>query len=525
MGRGSVHSCLVVCMLLTLTVVSNSRCANATPLEKWLIMPGEVTASHAEIEDECGSCHDPLSDRPQAELCVACHTEVGRDVDEETGLHGRLGESERSGCAGCHVEHEGRDSDIVALDESTFDHTLTDFILRGAHLGTACADCHAPGETHRQAETACVACHRKVDPHIGQLGESCDSCHDETSWLDAAFDHSTTAFPLTGRHSGVNCNACHRSVVFSEVGRTCVACHRSDDVHNGRNGSQCANCHSSTSWTELDFNHLAVSGFALEGGHRRPGCNDCHRAADFLDLGGSDCISCHVADDVHESRNGNDCGSCHNIRDWAATNFDHATRTEFQLPQGHGSLACDACHAGSIRDELPRSCGGCHRQDDVHRAQLGVLCESCHMPTDWTAQLWFDHDITSFPLLGAHAGVSCDSCHTSAAFHDAQDYCVACHGADDPHRGAFDDQCDVCHNPADWQAWQFDHDRQTEFPLTGAHAGARCADCHSRPTQSPASVSDSCHSCHRRDDPHLGRFGNNCGSCHGTTSFTQIEGM
>ena len=30
--------------------------------------------------------------------------------------------------------------------------------------------------------------------------------------------------------------------------------------------------------------------------------------------------------------------------------------------------------------------------------------------------------------------------------------------------------CDACHNPVGWQAWTFDHDVQTDFPLTGGHA-------------------------------------------------------
>ena len=141
----------------------------------------------------------------------------------------------------------------------------------------------------------------------------------------------------------------------------------------------------------------------------------------------------------------------------------------------------------------------------------------------------------SFPLLGAHAEVACDDCHQSAAFHDAGTDCAACHTSDDPHRGAFGKQCDACHNPSTWQSWQFDHDTQTSFALSGAHATVACDDCHAAPSNNRSSKdlfgkegstsSAECITCHRREDEHSGRFGKNCGSCHNTSSFSQIEGL
>ncbi len=526
MEKRGVYPCLlVVCIFFTLAVVVKLDTARASTLEKWLMMPGPVVSSHADLEDDCSNCHEPLSDRQQAELCAACHTEVGRDIDEKTGLHGRLPASQQAECSSCHTDHEGRDMSIVELNEATFDHELTDFILRGGHVTAACTDCHNVGEAHRQAETACIGCHRLDDLHHGQLGETCDSCHNSTVWSDADFDHDTTNFLLTGAHVLATCSACHRNTDFSDVGGTCAACHQMDDVHKGRNGSQCAECHSTASWSMVTLDHLAISGFPLTGGHRGLGCQDCHRAGDFRDLGGSDCNACHRADDVHKGRNGPDCGSCHHVSNWSALKFDHATQTNFPLPSGHGELACSSCHTGGLHDALPRECAACHSDDGVHKGQLGTRCENCHVATDWTAQLWFDHDITSFPLLGAHADVSCNQCHTSAEFHDAGDTCVACHVDDDTHRGGLGNRCDSCHNPADWQAWQFNHDAQTKFALTGAHAGLACVICHSGSVKHRASTPGDCNSCHRRNDPHLGRFGNNCDSCHTTSSFSQIEGM
>lgn len=88
--------------------------------------------------------------------------------------------------------------------------------LRGAHRDVACARCHpaqlgirdgAVGGTalyRPVAHEACASCHE--DPHGGRLGADCDQCHGETSWREvatAAFDHSLTRYPLTGRHRHV----------------------------------------------------------------------------------------------------------------------------------------------------------------------------------------------------------------------------------------------------------------------------------------------------------------------------------
>jgi hypothetical protein len=496
-------------MLIALATLVNSRPTVASVLEKWLIMPGPVVRSHADVEDACDSCHDPLSDRPQFELCVTCHTAVGDDLKGNVGLHGRLPEAQRFECAACHTDHEGRDKVIVELDAAAFDHALTDYILSGAHKGVACNDCHADGEKHRDAPSTCTGCHRNDDPHNEQFGRACAACHSSSNWSEINFDHNATAFLFTG----------------IQVDRSCITCHRRDDTHAGRNGSQCANCHNTESWTKAIFDHLAVTGFGLDGGHQGLSCQDCHSSSDHGDLGGSNCNACHRSDDVHDGRNGSDCANCHVADSWRTLEFDHASQANMPLPPGHAALECKACHKGDIHAALPRSCAGCHTNEDAHMAQLGTQCESCHIATDWISRVWFDHDLASFPLLGAHAKATCDQCHESAAFHDAASDCVGCHTGDDPHRGAFGKQCDVCHNPSTWRSWQFDHDTQTSFALSGAHAAIACAGCHKAPFGDRSATSSDCISCHRRDDRHSGRFGKNCGSCHNTSSFSQVEGL
>lgn len=513
-----------LCFVLSLALAAPTA-LRASEIEKWLVMPGPVIAGHEKYEAECDACHARGSDAPQGLLCIECHTEVGDDIGGERGLHGRLTEAEPLECATCHTDHEGRDVNIVELDEASFDHRLTDFVLHAKHVDVACSECHQDGKPRRRAPGECVACHLDDDVHKGQMGRNCGTCHSAAGWHDADFDHATTGFALTGAHGNTECGACHVSEVFAEVGRTCVSCHASDDVHKGNNGEQCADCHTTADWKRTTFDHLAVSGFALRGGHSDLDCASCHRSHRFDDLGNSTCSTCHAGDDAHDGRFGSACGSCHNVSDWRSVAFDHAAETGFPLPPDHGELPCTACHSASLTAPVPTSCGGCHVGDDPHQGQLGDRCASCHVTWHWTAQVWFDHDITRFPLVGLHADVPCDSCHETAAFHDADAECAVCHAGDDVHEGGLGDECSDCHNPSDWHAWLFDHDTQTGFSLTGAHEELACRACHSGDGRRTASLQSDCSACHRRDDPHSGRFGNNCQACHNTRSFSQIEGM
>jgi hypothetical protein len=497
----------------------------ATEFEKWLIMPGEVTAGHAEFEADCVLCHSPLADVPQTELCFDCHTDISDEIALRWGLHARLAERNDSECSACHTDHEGRDHDITTFDEDFFDHAMTDFGLHGLHLEASCADCHAAGVSYGSAPTDCVGCHGDDDVHGQGLSIECDGCHIAGGWQFEVFDHAVTAFALSGAHRTSTCDACHSAKDFSGASSLCIDCHRSDDVHDGRNGPQCGECHGDTTWSTVDFDHFEVTGFGLVGGHGGLACMDCHREPDHSGLGDSTCRSCHASDDIHEGRFGGQCDSCHNSTSWKPKNFDHAQQAGFALPAGHGELACDSCHAGELTDPLPADCAGCHRDDDPHRGQLGDDCEACHVASGWVAQLWFDHDITSFPLLGSHAELDCASCHESAAFHDAETGCNSCHLDDDPHAGTLGDRCGSCHNASTWAAWSFDHNLVSEFPLTGSHTQVSCSGCHVDDLQSPGNLASDCNACHRRDDPHNGRFGNNCENCHNTSSFSRVEGL
>lgn len=486
-----------------------------------LVMPDEVTAAHAEFESDCGSCHQRFDRAAQTRLCLDCHEKVAADRDALRGFHGKASTAKGAACTVCHTEHQGRDGDIVGLDRAAFDHRFTDFALEGSHAGVACVACHPNDVAFRDAPSSCVDCHVEVEPHGGELGSACGDCHDAVAWRHVRFDHAGTGFPLVGRHADARCGACHPAERWKETPDDCVSCHRSEDAHRGSFGLDCGTCHEPVGWKGQGFDHGRDTRFALSGAHQRVACEGCHAADPRTQATPTDCVGCHRSDDEHRGGNGRACGDCHTNVDWARVRFDHGD-TDFPLRGAHAQVRCESCHAGPpALVETDTACASCHETDDVHKGQQGRDCGLCHDSTSWRSAR-FDHEITRFPLLGLHAVASCEQCHTSQAFHDAETDCVSCHRADDAHGGSLGQDCATCHNPNDWRIWDFDHGVRTRFDLVGAHDGLACSSCHRGALQPEAMRSD-CGACHERDDVHRGALGDDCGRCHGSDEWQKLE--
>ena len=511
---------------VTMTVVALTFSDSSAQDIETVLMPGDVIAGHAEIEAECSSCHAMFNKSAQRGLCLDCHEDVSADVGASVGYHGLHPQARKEQCASCHTDHEGRDADIVLLSENDFDHSLTDFELLGAHLENDCGDCHAVGQKHREAPSDCVSCHRDDNPHEDTMGDDCASCHQSTEWADTKFDHNTTGFPLVGKHRESACLDCHEDRSFLNAPFTCYGCHASDDAHDGRSGQDCGSCHNPTDWHDSSFDHSRDTDFALEGKHAEAACGDCHTENPFEDEMNRACASCHLEDDAHDKHRGNQCDTCHNSKDWTEPSFDHDIHTDYRLLGGHREVACNDCHVEPVYDvALTTSCDSCHREDDPHEETLGSQCESCHTEVTWQNPVFFDHDLSRFPLHGVHEEQECDSCHATQAFAGEKRGCASCHDDDDPHKGNFLDRCDACHNPVAWTIWTFNHDAQTEFSLEGAHVNVACDDCHRIPLDKMKSIDGGCRDCHRAHDVHDGEFGSDCGRCHTAETFTEVRSL
>ena len=516
--RHGLHALLVFAALGAATQVP------ALEIEK-LVMPGPVIAGHAKLEAGCRNCHVAFAKTRQNTLCLDCHKEVASDVSAATGFHGKSLNVVKADCVTCHTDHLGRDADIVRLDKDTFDHRVTDFPLRGAHPRVACSECHKAETPHREAKTQCIACHRDDDVHKGALDEKCATCHNEQDWraAAAAFDHtSSTKYPLTGGHVGVACGLCHADRTFKSTPTGCVDCHKADDAHAGRNGTDCRSCHTVATWKTQTFDHARETDFPLLGEHAKTTCIACHTSGDFKAPMKKDCVSCHKSDDSHQGLNGTKCGDCHGADRWTRVKFDHGRDTKFPLLGAHKDATCRSCHTGPVYTvKTETTCITCHKRDDVHAGKLGTDCATCHTPAGWTEQVAFDHDLTRFPLNGLHTVVPCEACHITADYKDTASGCNDCHAKDDEHKGRLGPTCNTCHNPNDWKLWTFDHAKQTDFALDGGHTGLQCVACHTKRVTKKIELSTDCAACHRRDDVHRGAFGQDCSRCHNTTTFAR----
>jgi Cytochrome c7 and related cytochrome c len=440
---------LLFAVLASLGATSSGMSAN--PLQK-LMMPGELSNAHAKLEEECSNCHKLLVKKAQSDLCLSCHKQIKSDVDAKSGFHGKNPIVAKSECYGCHVEHKGRDHSIVQLEPIIFDHADTNFPLLGGHKKVECASCHVTGNKYREAPHTCFACHEKDQPHKGNLGKACETCHVVESWKKVAiFDHDKTKFALRGGHAKATCIGCHVGEIYKELSMACNDCHAIQDVHGGKFGPLCQDCHSVESWRDAKF--------------------------------------------------------------------DHAKQTKFALIGAHAKAKCSDCHGGNVREKIAMECITCHKAQDVHKAQLGNACGDCHGTVAWRLDVKFDHGLTDFPLTGLHIAVACEACHASSAFKGAPRTCIGCHKKDDTHEGRFMTKCESCHSTMDWKRISFDHGHDAKYELTGAHASIGCYACHTAKNVTSVKLPTTCIACHKAQDVHHGGFGEDCAKCHTTNTF------
>jgi len=164
--------------------------------------------------------------RQIGERCVDCHKDPHENQIAEKWYPNKT-------CDQCHV--------TSSFQDSKFDHSKTDFKLQGAHVKTACHDCHKtePGFKLGKFEglaATCSSCHE--DGHNRQFEKfgvtDCSKCHGNDSWKIKKFNHDKTRFILDGKHVKVACEACHKEinkdnltfVKYKFESFECIVCHK-----------------------------------------------------------------------------------------------------------------------------------------------------------------------------------------------------------------------------------------------------------------------------------------------------------
>lgn len=389
---------------------------------------------------ECTACHKKQKKYRQApSACIDCHKQD--DVHKN-----KLGKD----CASCH--------NPKAWKGKQFDHDKTDFKLRFSHQKAACDLCHVENH-YKDTPKTCISCHAIKEVHNNRFGKKCQQCHNEKKWDQTRFDHDrNTKYRLTGKHQSVTCHSCH-SIADSKkkkrnTHRTCYDCHRLDDVHKGKNGDKCQDCHHVKNWLESSFDHDEKTQFALKGAHKKTSCQACHQTDVKDKKTDKACYSCHRHEDAHKGQQGKKCDDCHNDESWWMENvrFDHEF-SDFPLIGQHAVVGCESCHLSSEFKDVKKGCNDCHRDDDVHQQALGGDCQQCHNPNDWL--IWtFDHDKTDFKINGAHVELHCHACHAKPLDENDKknSQCIDCHNRDDIHDGNFGPDCDRCHSQDDFKS-------------------------------------------------------------------------
>ncbi|MGH0035099.1 MAG: cytochrome C [Myxococcota bacterium] len=348
--------------------------------------------------------------------------------------------------------------------------------------------------------------------------------------------------PVARAHEDIerDCRRCHGSFDRANENRLCLDCHEeaAADIraHEGFHGRvlasevevSCRSCHTEHKGRDADILGFALTSFdheltdfPLEGAHARASCAGCHEQGTPHREAASACNDCHGSVDPHSGRLGSDCGECHDVRSWTGGSFDHQS-TDFALEGAHARVDCSLCHPNARYEGVGSSCASCHRGNDVHKGRFGAECEACHSVFAWE-RATFDHAVeTGFELAGAHSEIRCARCHTGGSLEaDLPSDCFGCHRNDDDHRGRNGEQCGDCHGSVSWTAVTFEHDRDTDFALEGAHAGLDCALCH-RGAVEDDEPPGTCIGCHASEDAHAGSLGRDCQRCHGSSEWTPV---
>jgi hypothetical protein len=433
-----------------------------------------LEGKHAQLD--CAQCHKPaLQKSPAAPLirrkdrtkswmglqtaCADCHTDVHR---------GQLGRE----CARCHAQTAWKPA-------PGFDHAKTAYPLTGSHAKVDCLKCHAAAQVVKGTDAKgqplpewkplphadCVSCHK--DPHAGRFKGACAKCHTTEGWhtiTPSGFNHDLTRYPLRGRHAGLACEKCHDpKVPGSQKPKfaLCTDCH--SDAHAGTatlagKAVDCASCHDVKGFRPSTYTVAAhaASAYPLEGAHARAACDACHvrraagspgaavlgRALVVMRPRRAACVDCHA--DPHAGRfrapspraKADDCRTCHGMEAFRPSKYDTRMHdgAAFKLQGAHQAVPCVACH-----DELK-----------ARPAAGSLLADAASMR----------------PLRFESPRQACVDCHANP------------HGEQFAHRkdrGA----CEGCHDLAAFApASKFDHDRDSQYKLEGAHRRTPCKSCH-----------------------------------------------
>ena len=400
-----------------------------------------LTGMHATLT--CVQCHVNNQYVNTPTDCYTCH----KADFASTSNPNHVATGMPTNCSICHT--------TSAWSPSSFDHSRTAFPLTGAHLTTACGQCHL-NNNYTSLPTDCYGCHKadftgtKNPAHVSAgFPTNCTVCHTTANWQNATFNHTTyTGYALTGMHASLNCLQCHLNGNYNNTPVDCYSCHKADfssakSPNHVSSGfpTDCSICHTTAGWSPSSFNHNKTA-FPLTGAHVKVDCAQCHKNNNYTTVPTA-CFGCHQTDynNTNNPAHGpagfpTDCSVCHTTASWDGAVFDH-NKTPFPLTGAHIKVGCSSCHVNNVFAGTPTDCYSCHRTDyngttnpNHTTAGFPTTCATCHTTTSWLGAT-FNH--TWFPTNHGGANGVCATCHTNSADYSVFT-CTNCHAKTETDR-------------------------------------------------------------------------------------------
>lgn len=237
--------------------------SETSPLWTAAVNPGQLSKAHDFIGTKCETCHTPTRG-VEAASCLTCHATAAPDLltKPSTAFHENVGT-----CAGCHVEHQGRDRRPTNMDHrvlSIAGHSRLaepiggfprdrptgarhEFEKLKAFLDQSGADLVGkltprPLQAEALATLDCIGCHTNQDRHRTLFGRECQSCHNVDAWKIAAFQHPSPR--------SQDCAQCHQAPPSHYM----MHFEMMDKAISGQANArvdQCYSCHQSDSWNNI----------------------------------------------------------------------------------------------------------------------------------------------------------------------------------------------------------------------------------------------------------------------------------
>ena len=366
-------------------------------LDSW--SSGPLSTVHANLPDDCLSCHDKPFERVKESACLECHENVEEHatVDaDSTGAHPL--EIGRSDCTSCHTEHEGM-AGIISMPDNL------------------CVDCHSDPERGMNPGRHGSGIHHFAEDHpdfrIGmQIPSGNGWSLERVEYTDDLQEQSRLIFPHDAHLDPAGVQGPDGDEVLE-----CKSCHVPDSAGVGmqpiRMEENCQRCH------ELSFDpnvpertlphgdlfevQASLQDFyariALQGGYagedapdfisrrRAPG-KELEREEARAALGWAEQKAAEVTAEVIEVRV---CNTCHEVQkvfdqwrvkgvkltqDWLPPEaFSHADHETEQCVDCHAAES--SAEAGDILVPHIENCTECH-DDRPGKTIVNSQCSDCH---------------------------------------------------------------------------------------------------------------------------------------------------